>query len=329
MLVKLRPDGFTLALFAVVAIASVLPCRGDTADAFAIATRLAIMLLFFMHGAKLSREAIMRGAGAVKLHLSALGVTYIVFPLLAFGIALAPDRIASADIKAGLMFLAVLPSTVQSSIAFTSIGHGNVAAAVCSASLSNFIGVFLTPLLAGLLIHAQGAGGEIDTIAAIRSVVVTLLIPFIVGHLSRPLIGHFVDRHKAFLGKLDRGSILLVVYTAFSAAVVDGLWSRVSGVDLATIAGLAVLLLAAVLLISLALSRVLGMSRADEVALVFCGSTKSLASGVPIAAALFAAPLVGMLILPLMIYHQIQLLVCAVIARVYADHPEAAASAAE
>ncbi len=321
MLVKLRPDGFTIALLIVVVIATVLPAKGVVAEGFAIATRLAIMLLFFMHGAKLSREAIVRGAGAVKLHLSALGVTYMLFPLIALAIALVPDRIVSGDIKAGLMFLAVLPSTVQSSIAFTSIGHGNVAAAVCSASLSNILGVFLTPLLAGLLIHAQGAGGQIDTGAAIQSVVVTLLVPFIIGHLSRPLIGSFVDQYKAFLGRLDRGSILLVVYTAFSAAVVDGLWSRVSGFDLATIAVLAAFLLAAVLLISLALSRLLRMSRADEVALVFCGSTKSLASGVPIAAALFAPPLVGMLILPLMIYHQIQLIVCAVIARFYADHP--------
>lgn len=321
MMGKLRPDAFTIALVATVLAATVLPCRGEAAIAFARAAKASIMLLFFLHGAKLSREAIIRGAGAVKLHVSALGLTYLVFPAIGLLIALAPETLVSANIKAGIMFLAVLPSTVQSAIAFTSIGGGNVAAAVCSASLSNVIGVFLTPLLAGILIHTQGTTGDLDTVAAIRSVVVTVLIPFVAGHLSRPLTAAFIARHATVLGKVDRGAILLVVYTAFSAAVVDGLWSRVSGFDLAVVAALSVVMLAAVLLASLWLARLTGMSRADKVALMFCGSTKSLASGVPIAAALFAAPLVGMLMLPLLIYHQIQLIVCAVIARFYADHP--------
>ncbi|MBB4631430.1 bile acid:sodium symporter family protein [Sphingosinicella soli] len=320
MLGKLRPDTFTIALVATVLVATVLPCRGDAAIAFAWAAKAAIMLLFFLHGAKLSREAIVRGAGAVKLHVAGLSLTYLAFPGIGLLIALLPESLVSADIKAGIMFLAVLPSTVQSAIAFTSISHGNVAGAICSASLSNLLGVFLTPVLAGLLIHAQGTTGAIDTLAAIRSVVVTVLIPFVVGHMSRPLTAGLIARHGAIIGKVDRGAILLVVYTAFSAAVVDGLWSRVSGFDLAVVAGLSVVMLGAILALSLWMAHITGMSRADKVALLFCGSTKSLASGVPIAAALFAAPVVGMLMLPLLIYHQIQLIACAVIARVYADH---------
>jgi sodium/bile acid cotransporter 7 len=320
MLARIKPDGFTIALLTTVLIASFLPCRGDAAVAFGWATKIAITLLFFMHGAKLSREAILGGIGAWRLHLAVTFATFVLFPLLGILIGTLPDGLVDTDMKAGMLFLAILPSTVQSSIAFTSIAGGNVAGAVCSASLSNILGVILTPLLAGVLIHSSGgsAGGP-DILSAIISVATTLLLPFILGHLSRPITAKFVNRHKALLGRVDRGSILLVVYTAFSAAVIEGLWSRITAHDLIAIALLSILLLSLVLCATKLMARLLGFSRPDEITLVFCGSKKSLASGVPIAAALFPAAQVGPVILPLMLFHQIQLIACAFIARAYAE----------
>jgi sodium/bile acid cotransporter 7 len=262
----------------------------------------------------LSREAIWSGAKAWKLHLATLGTTFVVFPLL--GLLIGRFGFVPQDMRAGLLFLALLPSTVQSSIAFTAIARGNVAAAVVSASFSNLLGIFLTPLLVALLMQ-RGGSGSLISLSSIEGIVLQLLLPFIVGHLLRPWIGGFVTRHKAMLGRVDRGSILLVVYAAFSAAVVEGLWSRVSSEELLVLAGLCVGMLVVVLLFTLALGRMLGLSREDAIVLQFCGSKKSLASGVPIAGVLFPAAAVGPILLPIMIFHQIQLMACAMLARRY------------
>lgn len=309
-------DPFLLLLVATVALASVLPARGRGADIAGAVADAGIVLLFFLHGAKLSREAIWSGARAWKLHLATLGTTFLAFPIL--GLIVARFGFVPADMRAGLLFLTLLPSTVQSSIAFTAIARGNVAAAVVSASFSNLLGIFLTPLLVALLMQRSGGGGgSLVSLASIEGIVLQLLLPFVVGHLMRPWIGGFVARHKAMLGRVDRGSILLVVYAAFSAAVVEGLWSTISSHELLVLAGVGIAMLAVILLFTLALGRMLGLSREDAIVLQFCGSKKSLASGVPIAGVLFPASVVGPILLPIMIFHQIQLMACALLARRY------------
>ncbi len=305
-------DPFTVLLLLTVALASLLPCRGTSAKYFATAAACGIFLLFFLHGAKLSPDAIRAGALNWKLQGSVLLVTFALFPLLGLIFQLAPGF--RGPLAIGLMFLTLLPSTVQSSIAFTSIAGGNVAAAVCAASFSNLAAIFLTPMLTALLIAApSGSGGS--AVDAVRSIAVSLLLPFMLGQLARPWIGAFLVRHKAVVGRVDRGSILLVVYTAFSAAVVEGLWHRVSGLNLAMITVTTIAILLIVLAVSWQMGRFLRLDRADAIVLLFCGSKKSLASGVPIAGTLFPAAQVGLVILPLMLFHQIQLIVCAMIAR--------------
>jgi len=215
-----------------------------------------------------------------------------------------------------MLFLALLPSTVQSSIAFTSIAGGNVAAAVCSASFSNLLGLVLTPLLVAALIGGVGVGGSLIPLHSIEKIVAQLLLPFLAGHLLRPWIGGFVTRHRQLVTMVDRGSILLVVYTAFGAAVVGGLWHQLPLASLLLILGLSCALLAAVLGLTWAWGR--AFSRPDAIVLLFCGSKKSLASGVPIARVLFPVAQVGALVLPLMLFHQIQLIACALIARALA-----------
>jgi sodium/bile acid cotransporter 7 len=308
-------DPFIVALLGTVLLASLLPARGvwsTIADGIADA---GIVLLFFLHGAKLSREAIIAGARNWKLHLTVFAVTFGLFPLIGLGVSSLP-WLAPA-LATGMLFTTLLPSTVQSSIAFTAVARGNVAAAVCSASFSNLAGIFLTPLLVALTIHATGTG-EGMSFASVRTIALQLLLPFLVGHALRPLIGGFVTRHKQLVTMVDRGSILMVVYTAFGAAVIEGLWHVLPPEQLALVALLCLIVLAIVLFATWALGRALGFSREDAIVLLFCGSKKSLASGVPMAGVLFPAAQVGGIILPLMLFHQFQLIACAVIARRYA-----------
>jgi len=314
---RFLPDNFTLCLIATVITASVLPCRGDAAVAFDGLTNCAIALLFFLHGAKLSREAVLAGITNWRLHLTVLASTFVLFPLL--GLLLKPLLLplVTPALYVGILFLCSLPSTVQSSIAFTSIARGNVPAAVCSASASSLIGIVLTPLLVGLVVHAHGQGGL--SWHSVGDIVLQLFVPFVAGQVAQRWIGGWVQRHRPLVGLVDQGSILLVVYTAFSAAVLQGLWKQL---PLPVLGGLLIvnaILLAAALLTTRYGSRALGFDREDEITIVFCGSKKSLASGVPMANVLFPAHMLGMIVLPIMLFHQMQLMTCAVLARRYAQ----------
>ncbi|MFY7835803.1 MAG: bile acid:sodium symporter family protein [Novosphingobium sp.] len=311
-------DPFLVALLITMLLATLLPARGAFVPVVEGAADAGIVLLFFLHGAKLSREAIIDGARNWKLHLMVLAATFVLFPLL--GLASSALPFLDRDFAAGLLFLTLLPSTVQSSIAFTAIARGNVAAAVCAASFSNLAGIFLTPALVALLM-AGTTGGFSWT--SVETIVLQLLLPFVVGHLLRPWIGGFVARNKAWLGKVDRGSILLVVYAAFDAAVVEGLWQRVAPASLLVLTLVCLALLGLVLGATWGLGRALGLSREDAVVLLFCGSKKSLASGVPMAGVLFSAASVGIVLLPVMVFHQLQLIACALIApRLGRQEPE-------
>jgi sodium/bile acid cotransporter 7 len=308
-------EPFILMLLGTVVLASLLPARGEMATIVGYAANIGIVLLFFLHGAKLSREAIWAGLRNWKLHLAVLAITFIAFPL--FGLGLTALPFVTGPLAAGLLFLTLLPSTVQSSIAFTAIARGNVAAAVCSASFSNLLGILITPALVALLMHVSDSGGM--SIESIESIVLQLLAPFLAGHLLRPLIGAWVTRNKRLLTVVDRGSILLVVYSAFGAAVVEGLWSKLSLGDLILTGLLCAALLAFVLGLTFAVARLMKLPREDAIVLQFCGSKKSLASGVPMAGVLFPPAQVGVILLPLMLFHQLQLIACAVIARRYAE----------
>jgi sodium/bile acid cotransporter 7 len=312
---RLRIDKFLLILVCVVIIASLFPCEGKTKVFFEYLTTAAIALLFFMHGAKLSRQAIVAGMGHWKLHVVVFLSTFALFPLLGLGMNVLVPGVLTPTIYLGFLYLCALPATVQSAIAYTSVAGGNVAAAICSASASSILGVFLSPLLVGALMHTQG--GNTDVLHAIGSIILQLMVPFIVGHLSRPLIAKWVERHKKLVSITDRSSILLVVYVAFSEAVVQGIWSQIDGWSFLAIIVCSIILLTIVLIINTYAARWLGFNTADEITIVFCGSKKSLANGIPMANVLFPPAVVGAMVLPLMIFHQIQLMVCAVLAQRY------------
>jgi len=318
LLARLRPDWYLVLIILMAVAASIVPARGDVAVWLGWVSKVAIGFVFFLHGARLSREAVVRGLTHWRLHLLILAATFGLFPALTVGIAALPAWITPPELAAGIVLLGCLPSTIQSSIAFVSIARGNVPAAVASASASNILGVFVTPLLAGLLMRSGGAVSA----SSFWAIVLQLLVPFVAGQLLRPWIGGFVAAHARTLSRLDRGTILLIVYVAFSGAVVEGVWNRLGALDFVRLFVLCLVILGAVLALTTLAARAFGFDTADEITIVFCGSKKSLASGAPIAAALLPTAVAGVAMIPLMIFHQIQLMACAVIAQRYALRPD-------
>ncbi|MHB9857934.1 bile acid:sodium symporter family protein [Streptomyces sp. YIM S03343] len=312
-------DPYILLLIGTVGVAALIPARGTGADIASGASTAAIALLFFLYGARLSTHEALEGLKHWRLHITVLAATFVVFPLLGLAARGLVPVFLSHDLYTGLLFLTLVPSTVQSSIAFTSIARGNVPAAICAGSFSSLVGIVVTPLLAAVLLGNSGGGFSTDSVVKI---VFQLLVPFVAGQVLRRWIGGFVQRHKKVLGYVDRGSILLVVYTAFSEGMVQGIWHRVSPARLGGLLVVEAVLLGVMLTLTWFGARAMGFGREDRIAIQFAGSKKSLASGLPMAGVLFGAQ-ASLAVLPLMLFHQMQLMVCAVIAKRRARDPEA------
>lgn len=322
---RLPIDRYLLALVGMVALAAILPARGQAAEVMEGVVTAAIALLFFLYGARMSPAAIGAGLMHWRLQGAVLLSTFVLFPLLGLGLVFLMRGSLQPDLLTGMLYLCLLPSTVQSSIAFTSIAGGNVAGALTSASLSNLLGVIVTPLLVGLMIGGAGGGIHLQSILDIG---LQILAPFAVGQICRPLLKDWLGRRARLTGLVDRGSILLIVYAAFSEGVVAGVWSQVAPADLAKVVGLNIALLAVVLSLTLAAGRLLGFEKPDRIVILFCGSKKSMATGIPMAGILFAGHAVPLIVLPIMLFHQIQLFACTLIAQRYARENAAAATPA-
>ncbi|MGW7407737.1 bile acid:sodium symporter family protein [Streptomyces sp. NPDC054833] len=329
-------DPYILLLLGTVGVAALLPARGTAADIASGASTAAIAFLFFLYGARLSTREALDGLRHWRLHTTVLACTFVIFPLLGLAARGLVPVLLTQPLYQGLLFLTLVPSTIQSSIAFTSIARGNVPAAICAGSFSSLVGIVLTPLLAAALLGSSGGGFSADSLIKI---VLQLLVPFLAGQVLRPCrikwgraqrveqggggrrVGDFIARHRKVLGLVDRGSILLVVYTAFSEGMVQGIWHRVSPVRLAGLLVVEAALLAVMLALTWYGAKALRFGRGDRIAIQFAGSKKSLASGLPMASVLFGAH-ASLAVLPLMLFHQMQLMVCAVIAKRRAHDPE-------
>ncbi|MCS0599950.1 bile acid:sodium symporter [Streptomyces sp. LP11] len=311
-------DRYIVLLLGTVGLAALLPAKGVGADVASGASTAAIAFLFFLYGARLSTREALDGLKHWRLHVTVLVCTFVIFPVLGLAARGLVPVLLTHPLYQGLLFLTLVPSTIQSSIAFTSIARGNVPAAICAGSFSSLVGIVLTPLLAAGLLGNSGGGFSADSLVKI---VLQLLVPFLAGQLLRRWIGGFVTRHKKILGLVDRGSILLVVYTAFSEGMAQGIWHQVSPVRLAGLLAVEAVLLAVMLVLTWYGARALGFGREDRIAIQFAGSKKSLASGLPMASVLFGAH-ASLAVLPLMLFHQMQLMVCAVIAKRRARDPQ-------
>ncbi len=319
MLKLLALDRFTILLVLMVLLATLLPISGQFAYYFNILTTVAIAVLFFLHGAKLSREAVIEGMLHWRMHALVFIFTFLIFPLIGLLSRPVLEPVLGQQLYWGFLFMCFLPSTVQSSIAFTSMAKGNVAGAVCSASFSNIIGMFITPILVSYFILGQSQH-DFDPTKSIVQITLLLLVPFILGQLLRPFIFPQMRKFPSVVKVFDQGSILMVVYGAFSSAVVAGLWQQVSGITLIYLTLACSVLLTVVMLLALYLPKWLGFNQADQITIFFCSSKKTLASGVPMAQILFIGQPLGMIVLPIMIFHQIQLMVCGVIANYWSKN---------
>lgn len=307
-----KVDPLMAMIMIAVLLALVFPAQGAFAAGFSAAIKVAIFLLFFLYGARLSPQEALAGLKNWKLHSTILAFTFLIFPLV--GLLLFPLKYVLGDeLYLGVLYLTLVPSTVQSSVAFTSVARGNVAGAIVAASASNIVGVLATPLLVMFLMSSGtlSISGDVFLDIALQ-----LLLPFILGQLLRPWVGGFAQ--KKITKHVDRLSIAMVVYAAFSEGMVEGIWSRVAWWQLLILIVFSLVLVELMLWLTSIASKKLGFSRADSIAVQFCGTKKSLASGLPMAAVLFGGGAVGALILPLMIFHQIQLMVCASRAAKYA-----------
>ncbi|OJH95895.1 hypothetical protein B1A65_03135 [Corynebacterium diphtheriae] len=308
-------DPLIVLIILAVIIAIIAPARGAFAHNFSLATNIAIGLLFFLYGARLSTHEALEGLKNWKLHLTILAFTFVAFPLI--GIALKPlEMVISSALYLGILYLTLVPSTVQSSVAFTSIAGGNVAGAIVSASASNLIGVIATPVLVMLLMTDNG-GIHVD-ISVFLKIAIQLLFPFIAGQLCRRWIKDIAANKATKI--VDRGSIAMVVYSAFSAGMVAGIWSTVSLGEIIFLVAFSIILVGFMLWFTRWSAQKLGFARGDVIAIEFCGTKKSLASGLPMAAVIFGGANLGLLILPLMIFHQVQLMMCSWLASRYAQH---------
>jgi solute carrier family 10 (sodium/bile acid cotransporter), member 7 len=316
-----RVDYFLLGMIGAVLLATVLPQAGRSGGwlHLDVVGDIGIFLIFFLHGMGLSTESLREGASRWKLHLLVQLCTYAMFPLWWLALDLVFGRWMTPDMRMGFFYLAILPSTVSSSVAMTSVARGNVAAAVLNASLSTLLGVVITPLLASLLYHSQSSGDAMPLADTMLKVAKMLLLPFVLGQILRRWVGAWYKKAKPVANMVDRGVILLLVWCSFSDAVSGGLWTAHGPTLLAiTLVG-AALFLFPMLFITRRLAHAFGFPVEDEITAVFCGSKKSMASGVPMARLLFAGqPVLGTVVLPIMFYHQLQLFVCAVLARRYA-----------
>ena len=317
-------DGFLASMLTAVVVALFVPQLGASGGLLHLekVTMVGIALVFLLSGAGLSTDRLKAGAANWRLHLFVQLFTFAVFPLVGLAILAVVGRWLPQELGIGFFYLCALPSTVSSSIAMTAMARGNIAGAVFNATLSSLIGMVLTPLYISLWLQAASHGAPLaDQLIKIAE---QLLLPFVVGQLLRPWIGDWISRHKPFTGKVDRAVIVLIVFNSFCDATAAGVWTRYGAGPLLATALMTGALLAFVLWLTHRVATRFAFRTEDEIAAVFCGSKKSLAAGAPMAALIFgsAGGALGLIMLPIMIYHQLQLIVCSVIARRYAQRPD-------
>ena len=301
-------DWFFLGLGAAIFLAWIYPHGGASGGWMIpeVTGKVGVALVFFVQGAGLSFAALRAGSLRWTLHLLVLGTTYGLFPLLGLGLfAIGTGRWPS-ELRLGFFFLCAVPSTISSSVIFTAIARGNVAAALWSATASNLLGVVLTPLWLGIVLQTSGRALPLGQV--ILGLAGGLVLPLFLGQLARRWIAGWMARRGALASGINRGIILFLVHFSFCDAFARNVWGSLGLGSLAIIAAVSTALLALSIGWLLLGSRALHLSPEERITAVFCGSQKTLAAGIPMAQLIFQGhPALGIILLPLLAYHPIEL----------------------
>ena len=313
MLRKFLPDNFVLMLFGTLLVAWMFPLSNRALPWAQNISFAGIFCLFFLHGLRLPRQEVARAMLGWRLQGTMLAFTFLLMPLLGIGISKIAAQFLPAALAAGLLYAAILPSTVQSAVSYTSLARGNIAASVIGSALSNLSGIFLTPLLFALLL-GSASGVAIDGNVVVK-IVTMLLLPFLMGQAAQKWLGKWAADQRYLLTFFDRGVILLAVYVAFGAAVSSGALAGIDGISLLYLLLFAAIFLAIAFGSAWFIGGVFDFPRADRISLLFAGAHKSIAIGAPMAALLFSPKLAGLMIVPTILYHQLQLIASAPLAK--------------
>ena len=322
MFARIFADRFILLLLATILLASILPVSGRAADTAALISSGAIFLLFFLNGVRLPCDEVLHGVRNWRLQGAIFLFVFGAMPMVGLGLSHIFDNILPPTLALGLLFAGILPSTIQSAAAYSALAKGNVAASVVAAALVNLAGVVMSPLLFAGLAHSGDA--HISGEAVVR-IALILLLPFALGQMMQRWCKPFVERHKSAATWMDRISIAIAVYVAFSGAVVAGIWSIVRGDELAWLAVALAIMLIAGFGGSWALGGAMKLPRGDRITMLFSGGQKSIAIGAPLAATIFSPAIAGMVLLPTLAYHMAQLVLSAPLATHLAGEATAAA----
>ena len=318
LLARVGLDWFILALVAMIGLARIWPDPGIQEGLFSLSSlaTFGVSLIFFFYGLKLNFSQLREGLRNYRLHLVIHLTTFVVFPavvLTARSLFLTPD---TELLWLGIFYVAVLPSTVSSSVVMVSIAGGNIPAAIFNASISSLIGVFVTPLWMSFLL--ANTNGQYDLTGVIGKLTLQVIVPVILGLLLNQRLGWFAARHKSALRYFDQITILLIVYTAFCESFARHSFEKISADDLLWLMALMLGLFFLIFGLLTGISRLLNFTREDRITALFCGSKKSIIQGSVMANVLFPGSMAGVVLLPIMIYHALQLIVASIIAQAMA-----------
>ncbi|HUH72835.1 MAG TPA: bile acid:sodium symporter family protein [Chitinophagales bacterium] len=313
---KIGLDNFILSLFAIVALAYFQPYWGTDASPLPLGfiSNVGVSLIFFFYGLKLSPEKLKSGLRNIPLHFLIQGSTFVLFPFIVWMGKLLIQPSADDQIWVGIYFLAALPSTVSSSVVMVSMARGNIPAAIFNASISSLIGVFMTPIIMGLFLNATNA--QLDLLQVIFDLILQVIVPVGAGILLYPYLGKIVSKFNNGLKIFDQTIIIIIVYQSFCVAFDQGLYQQISTLKLIEISVIMLALFGFLFFLISKICQLLNFSIEDRITAAFCGSKKSLVHGTVMSNVIFKGnPNAGIILLPLMIYHTLQLIAASVIAQ--------------
>ncbi|WP_353723161.1 bile acid:sodium symporter family protein [Dyadobacter sp. 676] len=318
-----------LALLGMILLAWLWPAPGmkDSPLHLSTVSTCAVSVIFFFYGLRLSPGKLRAGLVNWRLHVMVHLSTFVLFPVLALAFRPFFGSEDGQTMWLAIFFLTVLPSTVSSSVVMVSIARGNIPAAIFNASISSLIGVFITPLWMGLALDPgpePSGPGHFDLLSVVGKLALQVLLPVLAGMALNSRWGHFAEARKKYIRYFDQSSILLIVYTSFCESFGEHLFDSL-GIKEIVFLGIGMLaLFFGIYFLLTFISGLLHFNREDKITAVFCGSKKSLVQGAVMSKVLFAGPEAGLMLLPIMLYHALQLIAASIIAQRMAREPEVA-----